>query len=125
LQKVALGRTRLQATAEDRDRKRSLTQESSVRPRKPFRRLLLPSLAARANLPNLIKAQVGMGQRVLGDVETVVKLGADLPQALGEAGAQAVACVAAGAQASVEASARIRVSFEASANVSGKVGAKM
>lgn len=79
----------------------------------------------RANLPQLIKAQVGMGKRVLGDVETVVRLGAELPSAIGKAGAEAIACVAAGAQASAEASARIRVSVEASASVSGKVGANM
>lgn len=79
----------------------------------------------RANLPSLIKAQVGMGKRVLGDVETVVRLGAELPNAIGDAGARALACVAAGAQASAEASARIRVSVEASASVSGKVGARM
>jgi hypothetical protein len=66
-----------------------------------------------------------MGKRVLGDVETVVKLGAELPNAIGKAGAEAIACVAAGAQASAEASARIRVSVEASASVSGKVGANM
>jgi hypothetical protein len=79
----------------------------------------------RANLPALLEAEVGMGKHVLGDVETVVRIGAELPNAVGEAGGRAMACLAAGAQASAEASARIRVSVEASARVSGKVGANL
>lgn len=97
----------------------------SVKANTDVERVAKLAATLRANLPDLIRAQVGMGKRVLGDVETVVKLGAELPSAIGEAGAQAVACVAAGAQASAEASARIRVSVEASARVSGKVGADM
>ncbi|MEN9578261.1 MAG: hypothetical protein RJA70_1270 [Pseudomonadota bacterium] len=77
----------------------------------------------RAHLPLLLKAQIGMGKRVLGEVETVVRIGADMPNAIGEAGLQAAACVAAAAHASTQASVRIRVSVEASAKVSGKVGA--
>jgi hypothetical protein len=97
----------------------------SVKAKADGERVAKLAATLRANLPALLEAQVGMGKRVLGDVETVVKLGAELPSAVGEAGAQAVACVAAGAQASAEASARIRVSIEASARVSGKVGADL
>jgi len=77
----------------------------------------------RANLPYLIEAEVGLGKRVLGDVKVVVDVGARLPKVIGDAGMQAVACVAAAAHASVQASARINVSVQASASVSGKVGA--
>ncbi|MBK7580282.1 MAG: hypothetical protein IPI67_08775 [Myxococcales bacterium] len=77
----------------------------------------------RANLPYLIQAEVGLGKRVLGDVKVVVDIGGRLPKVIGNAGAQAVACVAAAANASVQASVRINVSVQASANVSGRVGA--
>jgi hypothetical protein len=77
----------------------------------------------RANLPYLIEAEVGLGKRVLGDVKAVVDIGGRLPRVIGDAGAQAVACVAAAAHASVQASVRVNVSVQASANVSGKVGA--
>jgi hypothetical protein len=77
----------------------------------------------RANLPYLIEAEFGLGKRVLGDVKVVVDIGGRLPNVIGQAGAQAVACVAAAAHASVQASARINVSVQASANVTGKVGA--
>lgn len=77
----------------------------------------------RANLPYLIQAQVGLGKRLLGDVKVVVDIGGRLPKVIGDAGMQAVACVAAAANASVQASARINVSIQASASVSGKVGA--
>jgi hypothetical protein len=77
----------------------------------------------RANLPYLIQAEVGLGKRVLGDVKVVVDVGGRLPKVIGNAGAQAVACVAAAAHASVQASVRINVSVQASASVSGRVGA--
>jgi hypothetical protein len=76
-----------------------------------------------ANLPALLHAQIALGKRMLGDVRVVVDVGAQLPKVVGDAGAQALACIAAGAQASVQASARIQVSVEASASVSGRVGA--
>jgi hypothetical protein len=77
----------------------------------------------RANMPYLIEAEFGLGKRVLADVKAVVDIGGRLPNVIGNAGAQAVACVAAAAHASVQASARINVSVQASASVSGKVGA--
>jgi len=76
-----------------------------------------------ANLPALLHAQIALGKRMLGDVQVVVEVGSQLPKVVGDAGAQALACIAAGAQASVQASARIQVSVEASASVSGRVGA--
>jgi hypothetical protein len=76
-----------------------------------------------ANLPALLHAQIALGKRMLGDVRVVVDVGAQLPKVVGDAGAQALACIAAGAHASVQASARINVSVEASASVSGRVGA--
>jgi hypothetical protein len=53
----------------------------------------------------------------------VVDVGAQLPKIVGDAGAQAIACIAAASSASVRASARINVSIQASASVSGRVGA--
>ena len=77
----------------------------------------------RANLPYLLQAEIGLGKRVLGDVKVVVDVGGRLPKIIGNAGAQAVACVAAAAHASAQASVRINVSVQASASVSGRVGA--
>jgi hypothetical protein len=77
------------------------------------------------NLPPLIKAQVAYGQRIAGDVEVLVRTGAELPRAFGELTAHAGACVAAAANASVSAQASLRVSVQASANVSAKAGASM
>jgi hypothetical protein len=76
-----------------------------------------------ANLPALLQAEIALGKRVIGDVRTVVEVGAELPKVVGDAGAQAMGCIAASAGASAQASARIDVSIRASASVSGKVGA--
>lgn len=75
------------------------------------------------NLPLLLHAQFALGKRLVGSAETVVRVGAELPRLIGDAGAEAIACTAAAADASVTASARIRVSVQASASVSGRVGA--
>jgi hypothetical protein len=76
-----------------------------------------------ANLPQLLYAQLAMGQRLLGDVQVVVDVGAQLPRIVGQAGAQALACIAAAGDASIQASASIKVSVQASASVTGRVGA--
>jgi hypothetical protein len=75
------------------------------------------------NLPLLLHAEFALGKRMAGSAETLVRVGAELPRVIGDAGAQAIACTAAAADASVTASARIRVSVQASASVSGRVGA--
>jgi hypothetical protein len=75
------------------------------------------------NLPLLLHAEFALGKRVAASAETIVRVGAELPRVIGDAGAQAIACTAAAADASVSASARIRVSVQASASVSGRVGA--
>jgi hypothetical protein len=77
----------------------------------------------RANLPALLHAEFALGKRLLGDAQAVVEIGAQLPKVVGDAGAEAVACMAAASSASVQASLRIKVSVQASASVSGKVGA--
>ena len=77
----------------------------------------------RANLPELLHAEIALGKRLAGSIQVVVNVGQQLPRVIGNAGAQAVACVAAAANASVKASARINVSVQASASVSGRVGA--
>jgi hypothetical protein len=75
------------------------------------------------NLPPLIKAQIAYGQRIAGDVDVLVRTGAELPRAFGHMTAKAGACVAAAANATVTAQASLRVSVQASANVSAKAGA--
>ena len=77
----------------------------------------------RANLPDLLRAEIALGKRIVGQARTVVSVGAELPRVIGQAGAEAVACVAAASSASVTASARIDVSIQASASVAGRVGA--
>ena len=77
-----------------------------------------------ANLPQLIHAQITLGQRLMEDARVVAQVGAELPKLVGEAGAQAAACIAAAADASATASVRIQVSVRASASVSGRAGAR-
>lgn len=76
-----------------------------------------------ANLPRLVYAEVALGKRLIGDARTVVQVGAQLPNIVGDAGAKAFACIGASAEASAAASARIDVSVRASVSVTGKVGA--
>ena len=75
------------------------------------------------NLPLLLHAEFVLGKRLIGSADTVVRVGAALPNIIGDAGAEAIACTAAAANASVAASARIKVSVQASASVTGRVGA--
>ncbi len=77
-----------------------------------------------ANLPNLLYAQMALGQRVIGDAQTVVQVGAALPKVVGDAGLEGLSCIAASANAAAQASARINVSVRASASVSGRVGVR-
>ena len=85
----------------------------------------IPQLVAtlEKNLPALIRAELAFGERIGGDIKVLVQVGGDLPNALGEIGAHAGACIAASANAVVQAQASISVSVQASASISGKVGA--
>jgi hypothetical protein len=76
-----------------------------------------------ANMPNLLYAQIALGQRVTQDAQVLVQVGANLPRVVGDAGLEGLACIAAAANATAQASARINVSVQASASVSGRVGA--
>ena len=78
--------------------------------------------ALNANLPDLIEAQITLGQRLYNDARTVVQVGAKLPKVVGKAGGQALACIAAGADQAAKASVRVRVSIRASATVTSRVG---
>jgi hypothetical protein len=78
----------------------------------------------RVNLPLLLHAELALGKRLAGSVRTVVNVGAQLPRVVGDAGIEALACVAASSSACAKASARIDVSVQASASVSGRVGAR-
>lgn len=76
-----------------------------------------------ANLPELLHAEYALGKRLVGNARVVVSVGSALPGIIGDAGAEAVACVAAASSATVKASMRIDVSIQASASVTGRVGA--
>ena len=76
-----------------------------------------------ANVPELLHAEVALGKRLVGSSRVIVSVGAALPRIIGDAGAEAVACVAAASSASMKASMRIDVSIQASASVTGRVGA--
>jgi hypothetical protein len=75
----------------------------------------------RANLPGLLRAQIGYGQRLFGAIEILVDAGADLPGVVADATAKGVACMSAASAVTVQAQASIRVSVQASASVSGRV----
>ena len=75
------------------------------------------------NLPQLIHAELALGKRLTQSARVVVNVGSQLPQVVGRAGAEALACIAAASNATVNASVRIDVSIQASANVTGRVGA--
>ncbi len=77
----------------------------------------------RANLPALIEAEVAYGERIAGDIQILVRAGAELPRAMGHLAAHADACVAAAANAVLNAQASIHVSVQASASISGRAGA--
>jgi len=74
-----------------------------------------------ANLPKLIEAQLTLGQRLVQDARVVAQIGARMPKILGNAGAQALGCVAASADMAARASVRVRVSVRASARVTDRV----
>lgn len=76
------------------------------------------------NLPQLLHAEIALGRRLLQNARVVVSVGSQLPKIVGDAGAQALACIAAASSASVNASMRIEVSVQASASVTGKVGTR-
>ena len=76
-----------------------------------------------ANLPELLYAQIALGQRLIGDIKTLVQVGAALPKVVANAGLQGAACIAAAAEMSASASFRVQASVRASASVSGSVGA--
>ncbi|AKT40902.1 hypothetical protein [Chondromyces crocatus] len=76
-----------------------------------------------ANLPALLHAELALGRRLLQDAQVVVKVGAQIPNVVGQAGAQALACAGAATDAAASASLRLQVSVRASANITGRVGA--
>jgi hypothetical protein len=76
-----------------------------------------------ANLPQLIEAQITLGQRLVHHAQVIAQVGANLPKIVGKAGAQALACIGAAADIAASASVRINVSVKASASVSARAGA--
>ena len=77
-----------------------------------------------ANLPALVRAEIAYGSRIVGDIQTLVQTGAELPNALGQLTGHAAACLGAAANACVSAQASLRVSVQASASISAKAGAR-
>ena len=59
-----------------------------------------------ANLPLLIEAQITLGKRLIDNAQIIAQVGANLPKIVGQAGAQALACI--GAAADIAASASVR-----------------
>jgi hypothetical protein len=76
-----------------------------------------------ANLPPLLMAQIAYGQRIVADIDILVRTGSELPNAFGQLTAHAGACIAAAANACVSARASLSVSVQASASISAKAGA--
>lgn len=76
------------------------------------------------NLPILILAEIGYGERLVGDVKVLVEVSGDLAQVIGDAGAHAAACISAAGAEILQAQASIRVSVSVSASVSGRVSGK-
>ena len=74
-----------------------------------------------ANLPSLINAQLSIGQRLANDAKTVAQVGGNLPRIVGNASAQALACIGAGADIAAQATVRLNVSVRASATVTTRV----
>ena len=75
------------------------------------------------NLPVLLTAQLGYGKRLVGDMQAMGDVAADLGTVLGNVGAHATACIAAAGAEVAQATASIRVSVSVSASISGRVGA--
>jgi hypothetical protein len=94
-----------------------------VRSNQNFEGTIRLAQTLQANLPELVHAEVALGRRLGGQARVLVSVGSQLPRVMGEAGAEAAACVAAASSATVNASMRIDVSIQASASVTGKVGA--
>jgi hypothetical protein len=94
-----------------------------VRANQNFEATMRLAQTLQANLPELIHAELALGRRLSASAHVLVNVGSQLPNVIGEAGAEAVACVAAASSASVAASMRIDVSIQASASITGRVGA--
>lgn len=73
------------------------------------------------NLPILIKAEIGYGKRLAGDIQALVEVSGDLASVIGDAGAHAAACISASGAEILQAQASIRVSVSVSASVTGRV----
>jgi len=74
------------------------------------------------NLPELVHAEFALGRRVAGTARVLVTVGSQLPNAIGDAGSEALGCVAAASTALASASMRLEVSIQASASITGRVG---
>jgi hypothetical protein len=94
-----------------------------VRANQNFDATLRLAQTLQANLPELIHAELALGRRLAGSGRVLANVGSQLPNVMGDAGAQALACVAAASGGVATASMRIDVSIQASASVTGRVGA--
>lgn len=72
-----------------------------------------------ASLPGIVKAQLGMGKKLLTALDNVKVAGAAMGDAAVKAGAKAGACVAAAVEMTASATASVSVNVKVSASVSG------
>jgi hypothetical protein len=73
--------------------------------------------ALRTHLPRLVYAEVALGKRLINHVQTMVRVGGDLPPIMQKAGLFGWTCVVAGVAASAEAATRIESVLSGSAAV--------
>jgi len=73
--------------------------------------------ALRNHLPRLMYAEIALGKRLIGHVQTMVKVGGELPPVMQKAGVFGWTCVVAGVTAAAEAATRIDSVLSGSAAV--------
>ena len=77
--------------------------------------------ALRAHLPQLLYAETALGRRLLGHVQTLAKVGAQLPPVVQKAGVYGMTCLVASAALSAEAGSRIQAVLEGSVAVTRRL----
>lgn len=77
--------------------------------------------ALQVSLPQIVKIQMGMGEKAVGAVAGLVKGAVDIKGVAASAGAKALVCIASAVSATAGASASLNVNVSASASVGGSV----
>jgi hypothetical protein len=79
--------------------------------------------ALKADLPGILKIQLGSAERIGIAAKSVVSAGAELPSIAADAGLSALGCIGSAVDMAGSASASVSVNVEVSASVSGSAGA--